>query len=80
MQLADDIVAGMTTRDGIEYRFAQIEIVNENGTVIVTVRALSDGQVQMEVDWHNEEYKNNLEVRRLIKEATNETIMFVLFN
>jgi hypothetical protein len=83
IQLAEDIIAGMTTREEIELPYAQLDVVeyeNEVEKPIVTIRALSTGQVFMEMDWHDESYKDNIDVRRLIKEATNETIMFVLFN
>lgn len=84
LQLAEDIIAGMTTREGEEYPYAQLDIVRwneeeESETPIVTVRALNYGQVHMEVDWHDDSYKENKEVKKFIGQAQNEVIMFVLF-
>lgn len=76
-ELAENILAGRT-QDEAQSIYASLDVV-EGEAPVVTVSVFQLEQLQVHVQWHGDEHKNNKEVHTLIEQAQKELFMFILF-
>ena len=82
LQLAEDLSGGIIEKNGENMNFVEIDIVRwekEEEIPVVTIRALRGQQIQIEVNWKEEAYKEHKDMPKLLEEARREVIMNLLF-